>query len=66
MILSILKTLSLGVWIGAIVMLGIMAPTVFHLAPSRTMTEMLIGAIISRMTILDRSCADVPLLLVRN
>jgi hypothetical protein len=71
MVLSILKSLSLGVWIGAIVMLGIMAPTVFHLAPSRTLAGMLIGAVISRMNILEWSCAGVALLsavwlLVRN
>jgi hypothetical protein len=71
MILSILKTLAIGIWIGAIVMLGIMAPTVFHLAPSRTLAGMLIGAVIERMNILEWVCACVALLaaaspLVRN
>lgn len=62
MYISILKTLALGVWLGAIVMLGIVAPTVFHLAPSRTLAGTLIGSVISRMNILEWVCAIVALL----
>ena len=62
MLVTILKTLSLGIWLGAIIMLGIMAGTVFHLAPSRTLAGMLIGAVIAKMNILEWVCAAIALL----
>lgn len=57
MILSILKSLSLGVWLGSLLMLGIaVAAPVFQELPSKTLAGQLNGIILSRMNIIEWIC----------
>jgi hypothetical protein len=58
MILSILKSLSLGVWLGSLIMLGAaVAAPVFQQLPSKTMAGALNGVILSRMNSIEWVCA---------
>ena len=62
MILSILKSLSLGIWLGALIMLGYaVAGPIFHELPSKTMAGALNGIILSRMNSIEWICAIVAL-----
>jgi hypothetical protein len=57
MILSILKSLSLGVWLGSLLMLGAaVAAPVFQQLPSKTMAGNLNAIILSRMNMLEWVC----------
>src|SRR5579872_29114 len=54
MILSILKSLSLGVWLGSLLMLGAaVAAPVFQQLPSKTMAGNLNAVILSRMNMIE-------------
>src|ERR1700689_1979866 len=62
MILSILKSLSLGIWLGALIMLGYaVAGTIFHELPSKTLAGALNGIILSRMNHIEWVCAIVAI-----
>jgi len=57
MILSILKSLSLGVWLGSLLMLGAaVAAPIFQQLPSKTMAGNLNAVILSRMNMLEWVC----------
>jgi len=57
MILSIIKSLSLGVWLGSLLMLGAaVAAPVFQELPSRTMAGNLNSVILSRMNVIEWVC----------
>ena len=60
--LSILKSLSLGIWLGALIMLGYaVAGPIFHELPSKTIAGALNGIILGRMNNLEWVCAIVAL-----
>jgi hypothetical protein len=62
MIFSILKSLSLGIWFGALIMLGYaVAGPVFHELPSKTLAGALNGVILGRMNNIECVCAIVAL-----
>jgi hypothetical protein len=62
MILSILKSLSLGIWFGALIMLGYaVAGPVFHELPSKTLAGALNGVILGRMNNIEWVCAVIAL-----
>jgi hypothetical protein len=57
-ILSILKTLALGVWLGALVMLGFaVAGPIFQHSLSKTVAGAINGIILGRMNTLEWGCA---------
>ncbi|SRR5688572_6454007 len=57
MILSIIKSLSLGVWLGSLLMLGAaVAAPVFQELPSKTMAGNLNSVILSRMNMIEWIC----------
>lgn len=58
MILSILKSLSLGVWLGSLLMLAIaVAAPLFQQLPSKTLAGQVNGIILSRMNGIEWVCA---------
>ncbi len=60
MILSILKSLSLGVWLGSLLMLGIaVAAPVFQQLPSKTMAGNLNAIILGRMNMIEWICGSI-------
>jgi D-alanyl-lipoteichoic acid acyltransferase DltB (MBOAT superfamily) len=60
--LSILKSLSLGVWLGALIMLGYaVAGPIFQQLPSKTLAGAVNGVILSRMNRMEWACAIVAL-----
>ena len=60
--LSILKSLSLGIWLGALIMLGYaVAGPIFHELPSKTLAGALNGVILGKMNNLEWVCATVAL-----
>lgn len=60
MILSILKSLSLGVWLGSLLMLAIgVAAPVFQQLPSKTMAGNLNAIILGRMNMIEWVCGSV-------
>ncbi|MBS1903271.1 MAG: DUF4149 domain-containing protein [Bacteroidetes bacterium] len=62
MILSILKSLSLGVWLGSLLMLGIaVAAPIFQELPSRTLAGHVNGIILSRMNLIEWVCGTLAL-----
>ncbi len=62
MILSILKSLSLGVWLGSLLMLGIaVAAPIFQELPSKTLAGHVNGIILSRMNLIEWVCATLAL-----
>ena len=62
LILSILKSLSLGLWLGALIMLGYaVAGPIFQQLPSKTLAGTVNGVILSRMNHLEWVCAIVAL-----
>jgi hypothetical protein len=63
MILSILKTLSLGVWLGALLMLAFaVAGPIFQQSPSKTLAGTINGVILGRMNSIEWVCAIIALL----
>lgn len=48
-ILRFLMLLSLVVWIGGIIFFAIMAPTAFHLLPSRLLAGTLVGSLLAKL-----------------
>ena len=57
MILSILKSLSLGIWLGSLLMLAIaVAAPVFQQLPSRTLAGNLNAIILGRMNMIEWIC----------
>jgi hypothetical protein len=57
MVLSIIKSLSLGVWLGSLLMLAIaVAAPVFQQLPSRTMAGNLNAIIMGRMNMIEWGC----------
>ncbi|MDP4219809.1 MAG: DUF4149 domain-containing protein [Bacteroidota bacterium] len=63
MILSILKSLSLGVWLGSLLMLGIaVAAPVFQQLPSRTMAGNLNAIILGKMNMIEWVCGTIAFL----
>jgi hypothetical protein len=57
MLLSIVKSLSLGVWLGSLIMLGAaVAAPVFQQLPSKTMAGNLNAVILSRMNMIEWVC----------
>ncbi len=63
MIFSILKSLSLGIWLGSLLMLGIaVAAPVFRELPSKTLAGHLNGIILSRMNLIEWICVSMALL----
>ena len=63
MIFSILKTLSLGIWLGALIMLGYaVAGPIFQQSPSKTLAGTINGIILGRMNTLEWLCASIALL----
>lgn len=62
MILSIIKSLALGVWLGALIMLGYgVAGPIFQQSPSKTLAGMINGIILGRMNNIEWVCAIVAL-----
>ena len=60
MLLSILKSLSLGVWLGSLIMLGAaVAAPVFQQLPSRTMAGNLNAIILGRMNMIEWICGSI-------
>src|SRR5579872_4822463 len=60
MILSILKSLTLGVWLGSLFMLGIaVAAPIFQQLPSKTMAGNLNAIILGRMNMIEWICGSV-------
>jgi hypothetical protein len=63
MILSILKSLSLGVWLGSLLMLAIaVAAPVFQQLPSKTLAGNLNGIILGRMNSIEWACGVIAFL----
>lgn len=63
LILSILKSLSLGLWLGALIMLGYaVAGPIFQQLPSKTLAGTVNGVILSRMNHIEWVCAIVALI----
>ncbi len=64
MLFSILKTLSLGIWIGALLMLAIaVAGPIFQLSPSKTLAGAINGVILGRMNGIEWVCAGIALVM---
>ncbi len=62
MLLSILKSLSLGLWLGALIMLGYaVAGPIFQQLPSKTLAGTVNGVILTRMNHIEWVCAIVAL-----
>jgi len=62
MILSILKSLSLGVWLGSLLMLGYaVAGPIFQQSPSKTLAGAINGVILGRMNNIEWACWAVAL-----
>jgi len=62
MIFSILKSLALGAWIGALIMFGIaVAGPVFRESPSKTIAGNINGIILSRMNTIEWICGGLAL-----
>ena len=60
MILSILKSLSLGVWLGSLLMLAIaVAAPVFQQLPSKTLAGNLNAIILGRMNMIEWICGSI-------
>ena len=56
-ILSILKTLALGIWLGALIMLGYaVAGPIFQQSPSKTLAGTINGVILGRMNSIEWVC----------
>ena len=63
MIFSILKTLSLGIWLGSLIMLGYaVAGPIFQQSPSKTLAGTINGIILGRMNTLEWVYASIALL----
>ena len=63
MILSILKSLSLGIWLGSLLMLGIaVAAPVFQQLPSKTLAGNLNAIILGRMNMIEWVCGIIAFL----
>ncbi|MEO6941080.1 MAG: DUF4149 domain-containing protein [Candidatus Kapaibacterium sp.] len=63
MIFSILKSLSLGVWLGALLMLGIaVAGPIFQQSPSKTLAGTINGIILGRMNNIEWVCGSIAFL----
>lgn len=63
MILSILKSLSLGVWLGSLLMLAIaVAAPVFEQLPSKTLAGNLNAIILGRMNMIEWVCGIIAFL----
>ncbi len=63
MILSIFKSLALGVWLGALIMLGYaVAGPIFQHSPSKTLAGTINGIILGRMNQVEWVCASLALL----
>ncbi len=63
MILSILKSLSLGVWLGSLIMLGAaVAAPVFQQLPSRTLAGNLNAIILGKMNMIEWVCGSLALI----
>ena len=63
MILTILKTLALGIWLGSLIMLGYaVAGPIFQQSPSKTLAGMINGVILGRMNNIEWVCAILALL----
>ncbi len=63
-ILSILKTLALGIWLGALIMLGYaVAGPIFQQSPSKTLAGTINGIILGRMNNIEWICLIVALAL---
>jgi hypothetical protein len=61
--LSILKTLSLGIWLGALIMLGYaVAGPIFQQSPSKTLAGAINGTILGRMNNIEWVCWAVALI----
>ncbi|MEP7234989.1 MAG: DUF4149 domain-containing protein [Ignavibacteriota bacterium] len=59
MLLSILKSISLGIWLGSLLMLAIaVAAPVFQQLPSRTMAGNLNAIILGRMNMIEWVCGS--------
>ena len=57
MILSIIKSLALGVWLGSLIMLAAaVAAPVFHELPSKTMAGNLNAVILGKMNAIEWIC----------
>jgi hypothetical protein len=57
-IFSILKTLALGIWLGALIMLGYaVAGPIFQQSPSKTLAGTINGVILGRMNSIEWVCA---------
>ncbi len=62
MIFSILKSLALGVWLGALIMLGYaVAGPIFQHSPSKTVAGTINGIILGRMNTIEWVCWTVAL-----
>ena len=62
MLFSVLKTLSLGIWLGALIMLGYaVAGPIFQQSPSKTLAGAINGVILGRMNNLEWICAGLAL-----
>jgi Domain of unknown function (DUF4149) len=62
MFLSILKSLSLGLWLGALIMLGYaVAGPIFQQLPSKTLAGAVNGVILARMNRMEWVCAVIAL-----
>ena len=61
--LSVLKSLALGVWLGALIMLGIaVAGPIFRQSPSRTLAGEINATILSRMNSIEWVCLAIAAL----
>jgi hypothetical protein len=62
MILTILKTLALGIWLGSLIMLGYaVAGPIFQQSPSKTLAGTINGIILGRMNNIEWVCAILAL-----
>jgi hypothetical protein len=62
MIFSIVKSLSLGIWLGALIMLGYaVAGPIFQQLPSKTLAGAVNGVILARMNRMEWVCAVIAL-----
>jgi hypothetical protein len=61
--LSILRSLTLGVWLGSLIMLGAaVAAPVFQQSPSKTLSGQINSVILSRMNMLEAVCGWLALI----
>ncbi|HEY3875035.1 MAG TPA: DUF4149 domain-containing protein [Candidatus Kapabacteria bacterium] len=62
MVLTIIKSLALGVWLGALLMLGYaVAGPIFQHSPSKTLAGTINGIILGRMNAIEWVCAVLAL-----